>query len=351
MKKSPEQIMDYARRFCKGLRATQAANFVALCDALALLRTCILSRLAGAISGPQRHCHRLKRLWRLVSNPRFPAKAVMDAICLHNFKAALSIGARRIVLLDFTALHHPFSALVAAVPIGGRAVPLLLWPCIPSEFERSQNTFVEEMLAHLKGLIGDFTLVADRGFGHEQIIRACRILGIAFVLRIRSDVIMDAGTRIAPAGEFAPRHGARYYPNALYGKQHKEKVNFVAVASGTDPWLLITSLSDMRRARALYRRRMEIEQSFKDIKSYLNLDKAMVRTVERLLVIATAVMAVHSFFLWLGFVASRSPLAAKLICSGTEKAGYVFIAINLLLAFPSLLGPLYQRMGRLLESG
>ncbi|MBC7286638.1 MAG: transposase [Armatimonadetes bacterium] len=125
----------------------------------------------------------------------------------------------------------------------------------------------------------------------------------------------------------------------------------VAVASRTDPWLLVTSLSDMRRARALYRRRMEIEQSFKDIKSYLNLDKAMVRTVERLFVIATASIAVHSFSLWLGFVAACSRLAAKLICSGTEKAGYVFIAINLLLAFPSLLGPLYRRMGRLLESG
>ncbi|MBC7288964.1 MAG: hypothetical protein H5T86_13200, partial [Armatimonadetes bacterium] len=67
--------------------------------------------------------------------------------------------------------------------------------------------------------------------------------------------------------------------------------------------------------------------------------------------LAAAVMAVHSSLLWPGFVASRSPLAAKLICSGTEKAGHVFIAINLLLAFPSLLGPLYRRMGRLLESG
>ncbi|MBC7288973.1 MAG: hypothetical protein H5T86_13245 [Armatimonadetes bacterium] len=153
MKRSPEQVMNYARRFCKGLRATQVANFVALCDALALLRTCILSRLAGAISGPQRHCHRLKRLWRLVSNPRFPAQAVMDAIRLHNLKAALSIGARPIVLLDFTALHHPFSALVAAVPIGGRAVPLLLWPCMPPEFQRSENAFLGRALTELKGLI------------------------------------------------------------------------------------------------------------------------------------------------------------------------------------------------------
>ena len=351
MRVTPQHIMSYVTRFCQGLRITQATNFTALCYALWLVRTCILSRLANVISGPQRHAHRLKRLWRLVNNPSFPAHAVMDAICMHNFKAALAAGARRVVILDFTHLKDPYIALVAAVAFQGRAVPLLVWITTHHSFERSQNTFVHHMLAHLKSLIGDFVLVADRGFGHNWTLRACRILGIDFVLRIRSDVIMQAGTRRGRAGSFAPRKGYRLYPNALYGAQHRHKVNFVAVASGDDPWLLITSLSDMSRARGLYRQRMQIEESIRDIKSYLGLDKARVRDVGRLQVLATAVLAVHSFLLWLGFVAKQSSLAAKLVCSGSEKVSFVFLAISLTQAFPDLLDFLYQHLSRLFKSG
>ena len=123
MRVTPQHIMSYVTRFCQGLRVTQATNFTALCYALWLARTCILSRLANVISGPQRHAHRLKRLWRLVNNPSFPAHAVMDAICMHNFKAALAAGARRVVILDFTHLKDPYIALVAAVAFQGRAVP------------------------------------------------------------------------------------------------------------------------------------------------------------------------------------------------------------------------------------
>ena len=127
MRQRPQHIMSYVARFCQDLRVTQQANFQALCYALWLLRTCILSRLANVMDGPQRHTHRLKRLWRLVNNPSFPASAVMDAICLHNFNTALSAGARRVVILDFTHLKDPYIALIAAVAFQGRAIPLLVW--------------------------------------------------------------------------------------------------------------------------------------------------------------------------------------------------------------------------------
>ncbi len=110
MQRASLQIMVYVRRFCQGLRVTQTANFTVLCYALALLRTCILSRLANVIDGPQRHIHRLKRLWRFISNPRFPTSNIMDAICVHNFNAALAAGARRVVILGFTHLRKPFRA-------------------------------------------------------------------------------------------------------------------------------------------------------------------------------------------------------------------------------------------------
>ena len=80
------------------------------------------------------------------------------------------------------------------------------------------------------------------------------------------------------------------------------------------------------------------------MKSYLGLKKARVRDVDRLWVLACGVLAVHSFFFWMGFVASRSDLSAKLICSGSEKVGYVFLAISLAQAFSRLPNLLYRHM-------
>ncbi|MCD6351696.1 MAG: hypothetical protein J7M26_06220 [Armatimonadetes bacterium] len=45
-----------------------------------------------------------------------------------------------------------------------------LWAFQRRKLLRSQNTLTHELLAHLKALIYEFVLVADRGFGHARTI-------------------------------------------------------------------------------------------------------------------------------------------------------------------------------------
>jgi len=59
-------------------------------------RTTVLSELARCFVRPRRHIHRLKRIWRFVSNLRFNFQAVMDAICLHNLAMVLWASGRRV---------------------------------------------------------------------------------------------------------------------------------------------------------------------------------------------------------------------------------------------------------------
>lgn len=147
MQKGLGQIIGCARRFCGGLRVTQVDNFVRLCTAVFLARTRVLSRLALVFEGPQRHAHRLKRLWRFLSNPRFPAQAVMDQIALHNLAAALRVGARKVVLVDVTKVTDQLGLLAARIPQRDALVPhaspvrrhLTLAACVPSPDHASQR--------------------------------------------------------------------------------------------------------------------------------------------------------------------------------------------------------------------
>ncbi|MCX7597477.1 MAG: transposase [Armatimonadetes bacterium] len=280
-------IIRYARRFCGGVRVTQVDNFVRLCTALWLTRSLVLSQLALVMEGPKRHAHRLKRLFRFLSNPRFPAQQVMDRLAMHNLAAALQVGARKIVLFDVTHLTENLAVLAAAIALRGRAVPLALWAYDPQQLQRSLNTVTHELLAHLRAQLGPFIAVADRGFGHAWPVRACRQLGVDFVLRIRGNVIITAAGRTAPAKDFTPRRGTAFYPNARYGLHHRLQVNFVAVAA-QDPWLLITSLEDFRRAPKLYSQRMQIEQTFRDLKTHLGLKNLCLTSPRRLQVLLGA---------------------------------------------------------------
>ena len=352
MQQKPRHIVAYAADFCKGFCVTQQRNFTRLCWAIFRKRTTVLSELARCFRRPRRHIHRFKRIWRFISNSRFNFQAVMDAICLHNLALALKAGGRKVVLVDITFLTDQLAVLAAALACRGRAVPLCLWAFERQKLLRSQNTLTHELLAHLKALIGDFILVADRGFGHGWTIRCCQQLGIDFVLRIRDDVGMKAGGASGPAKDFLPPgDGRRFYPNARYGAEKKLKVNFIAIRKGQAGWLLVTSLKDFPRAVKLYEQRMQIEETFRDLKSLLGLSKVRVRDVGRLQVLLVALMAVYSFLFWTGVMLARSKYAKALAVSGSRKLAFPSLAAILLDTYPRILPLATKRLKEVMQTG
>jgi len=352
MRQTPRHIVAYAAGFCNGFRVTQVRNFTLLCWAIFRKRTTVLSELARCFRHPRRHIHRLKRLWRFVSNPRFNFQAVLDALCLHNLALALKAGGRRVVLVDITFLTEELAVLAAALACRGRAVPLCLWAFERRKLLRSQNTLTHELLAHLKALLGDFVLVADRGFGHAWTLRCCRQLGIDFVLRIRDDVRLYAGQREGLAQDFLPpTDGRRFYPQARYHGQQRLKVNFIAVRHQGARWLLVTSLRDFPRAVKLYEQRMQIEETFRDLKSLLGLSRVQVRGVRRLQVLLVALMVVYSFLFWTGVILARSKYAKALAASGSRKLAFTTLAAILLDTYPRLLPLASRRLKEVTQTG
>ena len=124
-----------------------------------------------------------------------------------------------------------------------------------------------------------------------------------------------------------------------------------AVRQGEAGWLLVTSLSDFPRAIKLYRQRMQIEETFRDLKSLLGLSRVRVRGVLGLQLLLVALMAVYSFLFWTGVVLARAGQAARIAASGSANLSYPILAAMLLETYPRLLPLLCTRLKEVMQTG
>lgn len=142
--------------------------------------------MARSIPGAKKHKHRLKRLWRFVSNHQVKPeqlRALWIAWCIKMFVPWDYVP----VALDWTSLPGNVPCLMAAIPFRGRAVPLL-WQIVPfGSLKDSQNRIEEQLVVHLTHLIGPgkrIVLIADRGFGRATFVQFLLRLNLLFVLRV-----------------------------------------------------------------------------------------------------------------------------------------------------------------------
>lgn len=237
--------------------------------------------------------HGIKRVDRLLGNQ----KMVSDRLFLFLAIAhRLLRGVQRpVILIDWTQACGTHVALVAAVPIGGRALPIY------SEvhpLKKLGNGVVEKrFLAALKAIVPlecRCLVVTDAGF-KGPFFAAVRECGWDFLGRVRGTT-----KAISPSGETISKE--RFYAKAstrpadlgtfeLFVKQripcrlflvrkrrrpgpkrpplaNKEEREFRQ--SALDPWLLATSLSDGDAVSIVrhYAKRMQIEETFRDTKNH-----------------------------------------------------------------------------------
>lgn len=238
--------------------------------------------------------HGIKCVDRLLGNPHMimDRQAMFRALAerlLHGSSALLPI------LVDWTQSGGPHESLVAAVPIGGRALPVYLetHPC-----RKLGNAAVErKFLGALKAVLPpecQVVVVSDAGF-KGPFFKTVRQLGWDFLGRIRgtAKAITSDGRTIAKE-EFYALASTTPIDLGLHGLFVQQRIpcRLVLVRkrrkpgrkppppkckeerelrqSALDPWLLATSLSDPDASYivALYAKRMQIEETFRDAKSH-----------------------------------------------------------------------------------
>jgi hypothetical protein len=279
------------------MHAARARALLGAVAALALGRRLILMDLARAWPGAERVRAPLKRLDRLLGNAHLAEEAKG---CYAAMARWLVRGERPIIVIDWSDLKADGSLhlLRAGIPVGARTLTVL--EAVYPERQKNSPRVEREFLRRLKALLPPGVkpiLVTDAGF-RAPWFRQVRKLDWDYVGRVRH----RAQVRPAESGEwitnrslhrlartqpkrFTAAHIVRHAPwqcdrvlvrsrrrgrksLTRRGQRARSRKNFKAAQSARDPWLLATSLSDFASQQivAIYAKRMQIEESFRDLK-------------------------------------------------------------------------------------
>jgi len=253
----------------------------------------IPATIGRSLRGSTSPKHGIKRVDRLLGNP----KMTTDRVSLFRAIAhRLLRGAEKpVILVDWTQVCGTHVALVAAVPIGGRALPIYVEV---HPLKKLGNVAVEgRFLRTLKTVVPPecrCVVVSDAGFKGPFFSDVLKC-GWDFLGRVRgtTKAVAATGEKISKEEFYARatttpvdlgafglfveqqipcrlvlvrkrrRPGPKLPPPAC--KEERERRQ-----SALDPWLLATSLSDGDAVDIvrLYAKRMQIEETFRDAKNH-----------------------------------------------------------------------------------
>lgn len=274
-------------------------------EALIAGRRLTLIDVARSWLGAERVRAPLKALDRLLSNRHLHAEREQVYAGMAQW---LVRGAHPVIIVDWSDLKadQSWHVLRAAVPVGGRTLPLLdmVFPGSEHGAPKAERRFLQRLKAVLPAGARPI-LVTDAGF-RAPWFRAVDALGWLWLGRLRSRTLVKSIDVVDPSASWASSrtlyalasstpldlglmHTVRNAPwvcrVVVYGQPAKgrfqrnrsgrrarSKKSLQCAKRERDPWLLVASpvLQHMNAQQlvTLYRRRMQIEESFRDLKSH-----------------------------------------------------------------------------------
>jgi hypothetical protein len=318
------------------LLPTQAANLALLVRAILIKRTLCQTELARTFPRPverqvphPKHelLHRVKRLSRFLANTRVDPLAVQIALLPYTL-ARLHPLYRIGLCIDWTYFDGP-TFRIQMLKIGlarqGRVIPLLQLAYdrdhLPADQSQNQieETALEAVLAALPKRCRP-VILADRGFARSEFFQWLSERHLDFVIRFRKGTCVTDpdGQRHKVGVDLTLKLGEQRWLGrvrwALYHDRPSDiwlnvGCSWLKSASAAarkeavvpeEPWYLATTLSNIELAVMWYKRRFWIEESFRDDKSQLLLDKVR---VESTLALNHLLMALTIAACWLCLIA------------------------------------------------
>lgn len=359
--------MNFSPRFVRGLvgqvfpdlRKTQKVNLGLAVFGQMLSQTAVLSQIVREVPGAVKHKHRLKRLWRFVSNLKVKPERLWRAWIpwvINRF----SVSKYVVVALDWTGLPGNLVCLTASLVVSGRAVPLLWRVTRYSLIKDSMNRIEHRLVTRLINLMPPgkrLVLAADRGFGRAEFLNFLLAKQLLFVIRVDKNVWVKpkTGNGFLLSG-LAPKlipQTPIWYPAIAYradGAVPKISLAATVAKDSGDPWFLATNLRSPARAVSVYAARFQIEEGFKDMKYALGLQKIQTRNlirVRRLILITAVSMAVLMLIGKLAFRMTR--LKSTLITGGKRVCSRIWLGLQIVRR--KLLGQVFWRRVKLAALG
>lgn len=191
--------------------------------------------------------------------------------------------------------------LILATPFHGRAIPCHFVSYSSKTINAeatSRNRHHFEAFAEVKDLLGDKPLVLDREFSYLGLMENLVIEKINFVIRLKEGAkfIDQEGNLVA----MSIKKGETRILNKVF-YMGKVFVNLIGVwkEGFSKPLWVMTNL-DAKQGLEVYAQRMKIEESFRDMKSLLGLEKLMTKRRDHMEKMVALLLIAYAIGLWLG---------------------------------------------------
>lgn len=205
--------------------------------------------------------------------------------------------------------------LILATPFHGRAIPCHFVSYSSKTINAeatSRNRHHFEAFAEVKDLLGDKPLVLDREFSYLSLMENLVIEKINFIIRLKEGAKFTdrEGNLVA----MSIRKGETRVLNKVF-YMGKVFVNVIGVwKEGLSKPLWVMTNLDAKQGLDVYAQRMKIEESFRDMKSLLGLEKLMNKRRDHMEKMVALLLIAYAIGLWLG-----ETLRSTLFPEGTRK--------------------------------
>ena len=261
-----------------GMKKPMFRNLLFVMIAIGVAKTFRINEIASRLPvGVAREKSKQKRFLRLLETP-LPIDALKAAwfvsVLRWFFKDA---GDHLYLLIDETDLIAGWKALVVAIPFRHRAIPVFWFIYSDAQIRagiyKSHNEIIQYFCGYVhQTVLGAMSqppcpvLVFDRGFARAQyVIKFLKDRDIAFVMRVPRHVgiTLDGSTK-----KLDDLKGG-WYPHILYQVHQQIPLGLYILRDDAfkDPMYLISNRLCGHQIHHCYKRRMQIEHGFRDIKS------------------------------------------------------------------------------------
>jgi DDE family transposase len=227
--------------------------------------------------------------------------------------------------------------LLLATPYHGRALPCGFVSYSSKTINQdatSRNQHHFAAFAKVKELLGDRPLVLDREFSYLELLENLVAEGVNFVIRLKvgAKLCDQEGKPVT----LSISHGETRILNKVFYKG-KVFVNVIGVwkTGFANPMWIMTSLT-AKDGLAIYFQRMKIEESFRDLKSLLNLHKLMNKRRILMEKMVALVLIAYAIALVLGEILREHLFPLKSLKHKLYSGPFLFLKLKPELAPPVL---------------
>ena len=288
---NPKPMLTRFAEICKSVEMKKPTfrNFCFILIAISVAKTFRINEIASRLPiVVAREKSRQKRFLRFLET-RLPVDALKAAWFASVVKwFSKDANAHLYLLVDETDLLAGWKALVVAIPFRHRAIPVFWFIYSDAQIReglyKSHNEIIQYFSAFVyQEALGGVSkqhqrpvLVFDRGFARAQyVIKFLKERDIPFVMRVPRHVGITLDGSVKKLDDLE----VGWYPDILYQTRQQIPLQLYIIRDEAfkDPMYLISNRLRGHQIHHCYKRRMQIEHGFRDIKSCFGFGKLVLK--------------------------------------------------------------------------